>query len=359
MLSGVRFTSYWKTMALIIMVFMIIMMVTACGQETNSGQGIPSEQESNASEAPFYKDKTITLIVATKAGGGYDTYARLLARYMEKYLPGSTIIVKNVDGAGHIIGCNETYNADPDGLTFGTFNKGLITSQLAGFEGIRFDLADMSWIGSMTTESRTFVVSPNSPFKTIDDVINSGQEVLMSSAGVGSTSHTDTLMVAEILGIDNFKLVSGYQGNEADMAMMRGEIHGQIGSYTTMKPLIENGDAIPILMINNKRMDEYPDVPNILELSPEKTRPLADFMVSQGLITRPFAGPPGIHQERLDILREAFEKACQDPGLLADAEKMDITIELITGGEVEQLVKDALNQPPELVELIIELTKEE
>ena len=358
MFGGIRFTSYWKVMALVIIVSLIMVMVTACGQEAPSGQETPSEQESKAS-APFYENKTITLIVATKAGGGYDTYARLVSRYMEKYLPGSTIIVKNVDGAGHIIGCNETYHADPDGLTFGTFNKGLITSQLAGFEGIKFDLDKMSWLGSMTTEARTFVVSPKSPFKNINDVINSDKEVLMSSAGVGSTSHTDTLMVAEILGIDKFKLVSGYQGNEADMAMMRGELHGQIGSYTTMKPLIENGDAIPILMINNKRMDEYPDVPNILEMTPENTKPLANFMVSQGLITRPFAGPPDIPQDRLDILREAFEKACNDPDLLADAKKMDITIELITGEEVQQLVKDAMNQPPELIELIVELTKEE
>ena len=353
MFGGFRFSSYWKVMALVITVSFIMVIVTACGQKA------PSEQESKTSEAPFYENKTITMIVATKAGGGYDTYARLVSRYMEKYLPGSTIIIKNVDGAGHIIGCNEIYNAEPDGLTFGSFNKGLITGQISGFEGIKFDLAKMSWMGSMTTEARVFVVSPKSPFKTIDDVMNSGKEVLMASAGVGSSSHTDTLMVAEILGIDNFKLVTGYKGNEADMAMMRGELHGQIGSFTSMKPLISNGDAIPILMINNKRVDEYADVPNIFEITPEKTKPLANFMVSQGLITRPFAGPPDIPQDRLDILREAFEKSCKDPDLLADAEKMDLTIELITGEEVEQLVKDALNQPPELIELIKELTKEE
>ncbi len=126
-------------------------------------------------EFDFYKGKVITYIVATKPGGGYDVYGRLIGKYMQKHIPGSTVIVKNVPGAGHIIGANETYLAKPNGLTIGTFNTGLIFSQIVGMEGIRFDLAKYSWIGKASSEHRVLIVSIKSPFKTIKDIIESPQ----------------------------------------------------------------------------------------------------------------------------------------------------------------------------------------
>src|SRR5574340_986563 len=121
----------------------------------------------------FYKGKVVNYIVATKPGGGYDTYGRLIGKYMQKYLPGATVVVKNVPGAGHIIGANETYLAKPDGLTIGTFNTGLIYSQIIGQPGIKFDLVKFSWIGKANTETRVFIVGNLTPFKTFQDVLNS------------------------------------------------------------------------------------------------------------------------------------------------------------------------------------------
>ena len=97
--------------------------------------------------ADFYKGKTVTYIVATGPGGGYDTYGRLVAEYMQKHLPGSTFVVRNMPGAGHLVGANAIYASRPDGLTIGTFNTGLIYNQLIGLEGVKFDLTKMSWIG--------------------------------------------------------------------------------------------------------------------------------------------------------------------------------------------------------------------
>ena len=97
--------------------------------------------------ADFYKGKTVTYIVATAPGGGYDTYGRLVAEYMQKYLPGSTFVVRNMPGAGHVIGANAIYASRPDGLTIGTFNTGHIYNQLIGLEGVKFDLNKMFWIG--------------------------------------------------------------------------------------------------------------------------------------------------------------------------------------------------------------------
>src|SRR5918997_2843269 len=116
--------------------------------------------------ADFYKGKTVTYIVATAPGGGYDTYGRLVAEYMQKYLPGSTFVVRNMPGAGHLIGANAIYASKPDGLTIGTFNTGLIYNQLIGSEGVKFDMNKMSWPGRAGSEPRVVVCAPDAPIKT-------------------------------------------------------------------------------------------------------------------------------------------------------------------------------------------------
>src|SRR4029453_8101656 len=109
--------------------------------------------------ADFFKGKTVTYIVSTGPGGGYDLYGRLVAEYMQKYLPGSTFVVKNVPGAGHMIGANTIYASKPDGLTIGTFVTGLIYNQLIKADGVRFDLTKMSWIGKAASEPRIIVIA--------------------------------------------------------------------------------------------------------------------------------------------------------------------------------------------------------
>lgn len=303
-----------------------------------------------ANEAEFYKGKTVNIIVSTKPGGGYDAYARLLAKVLPKHLPGITPVVKNVPGAGHIIGCNEVFRSKPDGLTFGTFNKGLITSQLVAMEGIKFDLRKMSWLGTPATEPRVLVMSTKSGIKNVAD-LQKAKQVLICSAGVGSSSHNDAIMVGEILGFEkNLKVVPGYAGTEGDLAMMRGEIMGQIGSLDSMRSMITNKEAVPILLISNKRTKEFPNLPNILEYAKEgKKKAMADLMVAQALLSRPFAGPPGIPPERLKFLRQAFEAAWNDPELLAMAKKSGLSLEFQDGDEVAQAVNSAMNQTPEMI----------
>ncbi|MGY9105617.1 MAG: hypothetical protein ACKVG0_03625 [Alphaproteobacteria bacterium] len=115
-----------------------------------------------AADASFYQGKTVSYVVATDAGGGYDTYGRMVARYMQKHLPGSRFVVRNVPGAGNIIGTNLIYTARPNGLTIGMFNSGLIYNQLMGTQGIRFDLTKMSWVGKASNQIRVMVIGSNS-----------------------------------------------------------------------------------------------------------------------------------------------------------------------------------------------------
>ena len=309
--------------------------------------------QAGAAGEDFYQGKTVRLIVATDPGGGYDSYGRLLAANLKKHLSGATIIVDNVPGAGHIIGCNTIYAAKPNGLTFGTFNKGLITAQLVGMAGIRFDLAKMTWLGTPAVEPRLFMVGEKAPFKTLDDVMTRQDETLiLSSAGIGSTAHTDALIIERILGLKNIKIVPGYKGTEGEMAMMRGEIHGQVGSIDSMLPLAASGDAHPILVIGNERLKDFPDVPTLYEVAPQEHMALVDLMVSQGLLSRPFAGPPDMPEERYQVLQDAFEKAWKDPETVKQAEKMGRPLTYLGGPEVAKIVKSSLNQPPEVVEFL-------
>src|SRR6201991_401483 len=149
--------------------------------------------------ADFYKGKTVTYIVSTAPGGGYDLYGRLIAEYMQKYLPGSTFVVKNVPGAGHLVGTNTIYAAKPDGLTIGTFNTGLIYNQLIGLDGVKFDLTKMSWIGKASSEARVIVIAAQSPIKTFQELREQKQPVNFATAGIGSAAYVETLMLTNLL----------------------------------------------------------------------------------------------------------------------------------------------------------------
>ena len=134
--------------------------------------------------------------------------------------------------------------------------------------------------------------------------------------------------------------------------MMRGEIHGQVGSIDSMMPLIKNGDAHAVMVIGDERLKEFPDVPTLYEYAPPEQKAVVDLMVAQGLISRPYAAPPDVSPERLKVLREAFEKAWSDPGMLADAQKMGRPVDLRNGDTVAKIVKGALNQPDEVVDML-------
>lgn len=337
----------------------VAMASSGCGSKPDTkqatGQQQAPAQASAQDELAFYNGKTVEFIVATKAGGGYDTYARLIAPYLQKYLPGSTVLVKNVPGAGHIIGANTIFNAKPDGLTLGTFNKGLIMSQIAGLEGIKFDLNKFTWLGDASTESRAFVVSVKTPYNTIDD-LKKAPVVKMASAGVGSASHSDALLLSNIFGF-KVKMISGYQGQEADLAMMRGEIDGQVGAYDSMRSLLENKESRAILVIGRNKIKGLESVPLLSECAPADRKAIADLMNTQAWLARPLAATPGIPEGRAKVLREAIKKSLSDPELLEKAKQAKLTVDYVSGEDVAKLVSGALNQPPDIIEMVKETVK--
>jgi tripartite-type tricarboxylate transporter receptor subunit TctC len=300
------------------------------------------------SGADFYKGKTVTYIVATAAGGGYDAYGRLVADFMQKHLPGSTFVVRNMPGAGHIIGANAIYNARPDGLTIGTFNTGLIYNQLVGREGIKFDLTKMSWIGKAAADPRIFVIHSGSPIKSFKDLREGKQTVNFATSGVGSASYVETKILADALGLP-IKIIAGYSGQEDMMAMRRNEITGIIGSRSSFEDFVRNGYARFIAQIGGSEKD----VPQLASLVTDpEGKALVALIQSQGEIARLTAGPPRIPADRLQALRTAYRQALEDKELQARAEKLGRPVEPAVGEEVEKMVKEALNQTPKTVSLL-------
>ena len=298
--------------------------------------------------ADFYKGKTVTYVVATAAGGGYDTYGRLVADFMQKYLPGSTFVVKNVPGAGHLIGANAIYASKPDGLTIGTFNTGLIYSQMIGREGVKFDLTRMSWIGKAASEPRSFVISSKSPIKSFKDLQESKQAVNFAAAGVGSASFVETRIMSDALKLP-IKVISGYSGNEDMMAMRRDEITGIVASRSSFEEFVKNGYGRFIAQVGGK----HQDVPQLSSLVTDPdARTLVALIHSQGEIARLTAGPPGIPKDRLEALRAAYRKAMEDKELQARAAKLGLPLDPGYGDDVLNQVRTALDQPPATVALL-------
>lgn len=295
----------------------------------------------------FYKGKTVTYIVATAPGGGYDTYGRLVAEYMQRYLPGSTFVVRNMPGAGHLIGTNAIYASKPDGLTLGTFNTGLIYNQLIGQEGVKFDLSKMSWIGKAATDARVVVVATQSPIKSWADLVAS-QPVNFATAGLGSASYVETVMLTNVLKLP-VRIQTGYNGTDDQLAMRRGEIVGSIASRSSYDQFVKNGFGRYIAQIGGQDKD----VPQLSPLLTDaKAKELVALIESTGEIARLTAGPPGIPAAQLEALRGAYKQAMDDKELQARAEKLERPVEPLIGEDIAKMINAALKQSPETVELL-------
>lgn len=299
----------------------------------------------------FYRGKTVTYVVATNPGGGYDTYGRLVAKYMEKHLPGSKFVVRNVPGAGHIVGANTIYAARPDGLTIGTFNTGLIYTELLKREGARFELAKMSWIGKAASDTRALVISKNAGLADFAALAASPRPVKMAAAGIGSASYADTKILTEALGL-RVQLVPGFEGTEAEMSMLRGEVAALVATTSSLEPFVANGHGSFALAIASDPA-VLPGVPRAAQfVKDQRGRDLLAMIEALSEIGRLTAGPPGIPAERTKALRDAFTAALADRELLEEAKKIGAPIEPADGERVSGLIRTALSQPPETLALL-------
>ena len=303
-----------------------------------------------AQGAEYYNGKTVTYIVATAPGGNYDTYGRLVAEFMQRHLPGSTFIVRNMPGAGHLIGANALYASKPDGLTLGTFNTGLIYTQIAGHKGIKFDLNNMSWIGKAATDPRVLVVASQTSIKTFADIANSKEILNFATSGPGGANYVEILGLTATLKLP-IKMLSGYNGTEDQLAMRRGEIAGSIASRSAYDQFVKNGYGRYIAQFGGLEKD-LPQMSDMVK--DEDAVRLVNLISVQGSIARLTAAPPGTPAPQLNALRAAFKKSMEDPDLRERANKASMPIEPLFGEDVAKAVSTALKQSPRVVELLTE-----
>lgn len=308
-----------------------------------------------AQGAEYYNGKTVTYIVATAPGGNYDTYGRLVAEFMQRHLPGSTFIVRNMPGAGHLIGANALYASKPDGLTLGTFNTGLIYTQIAGHKGIKFDLNDMSWIGKAATDPRVLVVASQTSIKTFADIANSKETLNFATSGPGGANYVEILGLTATLKLP-IKMLSGYNGTEDQLAMRRGEIAGSIASRSAYDQFVKNGYGRYIAQFGGLEKD-LPQMKDMVK--DEDAARLVNLISVQGNIARLTAAPPGTQPAQLGALRAAFKKSMEDPDLRERAKKTNMPIEPLYGEDVAKAVSTALKQSPRVVELLKEAFNKE
>jgi len=316
--------------------------------------GLPLAAQAQTVEE-FYRGKTINLIVGFTAGGGYDTTARVLAPYLKKHLPGQPgVVVQNLDGAGSLKATNTLYNVAPkDGTVIGTFSRGMPTEPLLGNTAAQFDAAKFTWIGSTSNEYSVVLASDKSAVKKFDDLKT--REFTVGGEGAGSDSDVYAMLLKNLFGA-KVKLVTGYPDTaELMLAVESGEVDGRASwswsSLKLQKPDWIRDKKISLLaQLNLDKNPELPDVPLITDLATsERQRQILRLVLARRTFGRPFAGPPGIPEDRKQALRKAFDDAMKDPEFLAEARQRKMDVNPVSGAEIERLIGELYRTPADIV----------
>ncbi len=304
--------------------------------------------------AAFYKaNNTITLLVGFGPGSGYDRWARFVARYWPKHIPGNPkIVVKNLPGAGSLRALNHLANVAPkDGTVIGVFTRNAPSHALLGRKGVKYDPKVLGWIGSPTIAGRVCAVFADTGVKSVGDL----QKKTVHVGGTGpATVPTFLPNVLNKLVGTKFKVVEGYQSSEeVHLAMNRNEVSGICQSYPSLQKL--SGQALKskklrvLFNMETKRNPKLPDVPSIFEhIKTDKGRQVMQFIALSTELGRPFAAPPGLPKERLAALRKSFDDTMKDANFNKEARKLRMEVVPVSGADLEKLVQNLYTIPKDV-----------
>lgn len=302
----------------------------------------------------FFRGRTVTIIVP-HGPGGMDTYARLIAPYLQKYLPGSNVEVVNVVGEGSITGRNQVYEAAPDGLTLGfTTAAGSLLTEWSGNEKVHYKTADFAYIGRLNAEPHVMVASPRSHITSLEDILRAGK-LRMGFAGVGSDDYYVALASARLLGWTVEPHAQYTSVFDAGLACVQGEVDAILFSDSSVHQQIAAQTVLPILIYGEKRMESLPGVPTILESVPADKIELIRAVVQIYQLDRTLFAPPGISAGRLDVLRAALDQAVVDPEFLHSAKDVQRPVNYLTGLETEHILSTVLAGEAEIRPLVKEI----
>jgi tripartite-type tricarboxylate transporter receptor subunit TctC len=305
--------------------------------------------------ADFHDGKTLRFVVGSAPGGGYDTYTRMIARHISRYIPGNpATVVENMDGAGGLIAANYIYKrAAPDGLTIAVFNNANIVQKALGDPRINIDFRKLGWIGAPSVGAPMCMIMGFTGLKTLDDVVKSNKPLKMGANRAGSTGHDLPLILNQALAT-KFEVVSGYSGtSKIRVALQSRELDGFCSQWESMRvtarPMLDaEGDNKLIPYVINEKWED-PEVKS-LPLFRDVIKDPKKFSIYKSWayqmeFQRPLALPPATPKERLEILRKALGDVLKDKALLEETKKAKLVITHVSGEQTTKLVDEILSMP--------------
>lgn len=305
----------------------------------------------------FYKGKTIRVIVGGSAGGGFDVYTRAMTRYMGKHIPGNpTMVVENMTGAATRIAAKYMHSAaKPDGLTFGIFNGYLILNQVLNPKGFDFDMRKFEWLGVPIQDNVACVMRKEAGITNVDQWRAAKTPIKMGGLGPGNSTSDVVRVVKATLNLP-IQLVEGYKGTaDVRLAADAGELQGACWAWESIKVTwrkgLESGDVLPVLQVTSKKQPDLPNVPHALDLakSDEERQIIRAGGIEPGAITRVYVTTPGTPRDRVQTLRRAFADTLKDPEFLAEAKKVQLEVNPLSGDEVGKIVDSMFKLNPTTV----------
>jgi len=309
--------------------------------------------------ADFYRNKQIRLVVGYASGNDYDIGARVLAKYLPRYIPGQpSIIVQNIPQAASLVAANYVYAQAPrDGTVIGSFSRNLVTLTLLGRANIEIDPRRLIWLGATSFPGHVCVVSDAALVKTPADLFT--HELIVGSNGSGSSNSIIPTVLNRVLGT-KFHIIEGYRGApDAVLAAERGEVQGvcaSLGQFRSFGRLFDSGKLRILIRAEEAALPEAPDVPSIFDYAKtDDQRAAMRFVFSTTEFGRPYVFPPGVSPERVELMRKAIAAAAQDPELVADAKKANLDMAYRPPQDLERLVGKLYETPPEMLETVKKL----
>ncbi|MPZ41746.1 MAG: hypothetical protein GEU95_27645 [Rhizobiales bacterium] len=309
----------------------------------------------SAQDAPFYKGKTIRIVISTGVAGGYAEYARVLAEHLGRHIAGHpAFIVQSMPGAGGLTATNYLYAQAPqDGTTIGIVHSTIPMTPLWGGKGVRFETLKFNWLGALDRADGMCITWRSSPVKTWSDLLN--KETTVGSSGVGSQMDAYPAMLNKLFGT-KMKVIGGYKsGTDIYLAMERGEVDGRCGGQLTViratRPdwLTERKINVPIL-IAEKRSALFPESPTVMEfVRDDATRRQLELLMVPQSMDRPVLAPPGVPAERVKALRAALEATVRDDAFRAEVERRNLHVDLTRGEDMTRMLERTFAAPPEVI----------
>jgi tripartite-type tricarboxylate transporter receptor subunit TctC len=345
----------------LLLTFALALTLSACGaddaDDATADEPADEVDDEDTDDMPSsLEGELITLLVGTSPGGGYDSYARIVAPFYADQF-GADVTVENMDGAGGLLMLNSLWTSEPDGTMIAIMNgPGTLGSVLGGSEGVEFELDQFTYLGRIAGEPRVLAVNAERPYESAEDLLDLTDEFRFSSTGPGGSTFNDAAFSLELFNMESGDIVSGFDGSEeAILAVTAGEVDAIISTADTIIPHVEAGDHRALAVLGTERIEELPDVPTLVELPFEgEQMAIAETMAVIPEVGRIFIAPPGVPDDLLAQMRQVLEDVAGSAEFLDEAENQGRPIGFLGGEETRELMVGALDAPPIMGQILSE-----